>query len=170
MLTSRHCFLRVHTTQRRHTGPRGSTHTLHASPPALLHPRTEHPARSCRPGLLAGQPQLMVAAGSDTSALGAPRCLHTHPPACSALPARTSAAPRRAAACAAPCLRTAPHRLRSAMHRAVAPRRSGGDKVCGGGAGCGRCGAGQAARSLARCMPDVWMNCSRRQLRAGAGV
>lgn len=151
-------------------------HLPHSSTPARSIPH------SSRPGLLAGQSQLMVAAGSGTSALGAPRCRYTHPPAgppaCSAIPARTSAAPRRAAACAAPSLRTAPHRLRSAMRRAVpcrtaVPRRSGGDKVCGGGAG----GAGQGrplsrslARSLARCMPDVWMNCSRRQLRAGAGV
>lgn len=148
-------------------------HLPHSSTPARSIPH------SSRPGLLAGQSQLMVAAGSGTSALGAPRCRYTHPPAgppaCSAIPARTSAAPRRAAACAAPSLRTAPHRLRSAMRRAVPYRRAAPQRRRQSlWRRRGRRGAGQAAlslaRSLARCMPDVWMNCSRRQLRAGAGV
>lgn len=150
-------------------------HLPHSSTPARSIPH------SSRPGLLAGQSQLMVAAGSGTSALGAPRCRYTHPPAgppaCSAIPARTSAAPRRAAACAAPSLRTAPHRLRSAMRRAVPcravpPCRAAAAEtkfVAEARAARGRAGR-SLARSLARCMPDVWMNCSRRQLRAGAGV
>lgn len=121
-------------------------HLPHSSTPARSIPH------SSRPGLLAGQSQLMVAAGSGTSALGAPRCRYTHPPAgppaCSAIPARTSAAPRRAAACAAPSLRTAPPAQRDAPCRTAVPRRSGGDKVCGGGAG--GAGQGRAGRSLAR--------------------
>lgn len=120
-------------------------HLPHSSTPARSIPH------SSRPGLLAGQSQLMVAAGSGTSALGAPRCRYTHPPAgppaCSAIPARTSAAPRRAAACAAPSLRTAPHRLRSAMRRAVPCRTAAAETKFVAEA---RAARGRAGRSLAR--------------------
>lgn len=145
----------------------------HVSPPALLHPCTQHPT------------QLPAwAAGGAVAAHGGCRKRHIcprraplplHPPA--RRPARVlsdsrsdkcSPAPGRRVRRSLLAHRTAPPAQRDAPCRAVS-YRSGGDKVCGGGAG----GAGQGrplARSLARCMPDVWMNCSRRQLRAGAGV
>lgn len=125
----------------------------HVSPPALLHPCTEQPAQ-----LPAWAP------GGAAAAHGGCRKRHIcplrtplppHPPSRVLRASRSdkcSPAPGRRARRSLLAYRTAPPAQRDAPCRAVVPRRSGGDKVCGGGAGCGRCGAGQAARSLGACL------------------
>lgn len=152
----------------------------HVSPPALLHPCTQHPT------------QLPAwAAGGAVAAHGGCRKRHIcprraplplHPPA--RRPARVlsdsrsdkcSPAPGRRVRRSLLAHRTAPPAQRDAPCRAVPYRRAAPQRRRQSlWRRRGRRGAGQAAlslaRSLARCMPDVWMNCSRRQLRAGAGV